>query len=104
VEALKRGTKLIGGAPRYHKDSASQIRRIFEPAREFDVNIDMHLDVAPSAEHMDIHLVCELPGDAVVLNATTPERAVAEIAHPLACFKNGKRTVAWDLPQLMRSH
>jgi len=60
VEALKRGTKVIGGAPRYDKDGAGQIRRIFELAREYDVDIDMHLDVGPSAEHMDIHLVREL--------------------------------------------
>jgi cytosine deaminase len=60
VEALKRGAKVIGGAPRYDKDGPGQIRRIFELAREFDVDIDMHLDVGPSAEHMDIHLVREL--------------------------------------------
>jgi cytosine deaminase len=60
VEGLKRGAKLIGGAPRYDKDAAGQIRRIFELAREFDVDIDMHLDVGNSAETMDIHLVREL--------------------------------------------
>ena len=60
IEGLKRGAKLIGGAPRYDKDGAGQIRRIFELAREFDVDIDMHLDVGPSAEHMDIDLVREL--------------------------------------------
>jgi hypothetical protein len=27
---------------------------------------------------------------------------VAEIAQPLAVFKNGKQTVAWELPKLMR--
>jgi cytosine deaminase len=242
VEGLKRGAKVLGGAPRYDKDGPGQIRRIFELAREFDVDIDMHLDVGPSAEHMDIHLVRELtdkykhggrvvvghmaklsllppdkmaamaksladsgiavtvlpatdlflmgrdqdhsvrrgvadvnvlhahgvtcslstnnvlnpatpygdcslirmanlyanvqqvdrpaqlrecfdmlthssarllnlkdygfavghPGDAVVLNARTPEQAVAEIAQPVAAFKNGRRTVAWDLPKLLR--
>ena len=45
VEGLKRGAKVIGGAPRYDKDGAGHIRRIFELAREFDVDIDMHLDV-----------------------------------------------------------
>ncbi len=60
VEALKRGAKVIGGAPRYDKDGPGQIRRIFELAREFDVDIDMHLDVGNTAEHMDIHLVREL--------------------------------------------
>ncbi len=242
VESLKRGAKLIGGAPRYDKDGPGQVRRIFELAREFDVDIDMHLDVGHTANDMYIHLVRELtdkykrggrvvaghmaklsllppaelaalaksladsgvavtvlpatdlflmgrdqdhsvrrgvadanvlhahgvtcslstnnvlnpatpygdcslmrianlyanvlqvdraaqlrecfemlthssakllnlknygfavgnPGDAVVLNAQTPEQAVAEIAQPLAAFKNGKRTLAWDLPQLMR--
>ncbi len=242
VEALKRGAKVIGGAPRYDKDGAGQIRRIFELAREFDVDIDMHLDVGPSAEHMDIHLVRELtdrykragrvvvghmaklsllppdkfaamakrlansgiavtvlpatdlflmgrdqthgvrrgvadahvlcqhgvkcslstnnvlnpatpygdcslmrianlyanvlfldrpaelrqcfelltdrsarllnfkdygfavgnPADVVVMNTQTPEQAVAEIAQPVAAFKNGKQTMRWNLPELMR--
>jgi cytosine deaminase len=60
VEGLKRGAKVIGGAPRYDSDEAGQIRRIFELAREFDVDIDIHLDVGPSAEAMNIHLVREL--------------------------------------------
>ena len=60
VEALKRGAKVIGGAPRYDKDGPGQIRRIFELAREYDVDIDMHLDVGPTANDMYIHLVREL--------------------------------------------
>ena len=42
------------------------------------------------------------PADVVIIDAQTPEQAVAEIAQPLAAFKNGKRTVAWDRPQLIR--
>ncbi|HZD91661.1 MAG TPA: amidohydrolase family protein [Pseudolabrys sp.] len=60
VEALKRGAKVIGGAPRYDKDGPGQIRRIFELAREFDVDIDMHLDVGHTANDMYIHLMREL--------------------------------------------
>jgi cytosine/creatinine deaminase len=60
VEALKRGAAVVGGAPRYDSDPAGQIRRVFELAREFDVDIDIHLDVGNSPEAMDIHLVCEL--------------------------------------------
>jgi cytosine deaminase len=60
VEALKRGTEVIGGAPRYDKDGAGQIHRIFELAREFDVDIDMHVDSGPTAEHLDTLLVCDL--------------------------------------------
>jgi cytosine/adenosine deaminase-related metal-dependent hydrolase len=42
------------------------------------------------------------PADVVIIDAQTPEQAVAEIARPLVAFKNGKRTVAWERPQLIR--
>jgi len=60
VEGLKRGARVIGAAPNYDPDHAGQIHRIFQLAREFDVDIDMHLDSGNSPEQMDIHLVCEL--------------------------------------------
>ena len=60
VEGLKRGAKVIGGAPRYDTDPAGQIDRIFELAREFDVDIDMHLDVGHDPRWQLIHLVREL--------------------------------------------
>jgi cytosine/creatinine deaminase len=243
-EGLKRGAKLIGGAPRYDANEHDQVRRIFELAREFDVDIDIHLDVGPSAKDMNIHLVRELtekykrggrvvaghmaklslvppdeltklakgladagvavtvlpttdmflmgrnqdhsvvrgvadanhlcehgvncslssnnilnpatpfgdcslirianlyanvvqldrphqirecfnmltersarlmnlndygfkvgnPGDVVIINAQTPEQAIAEISQPLAAFKYGKQTMTWDPPQLLRPH
>jgi cytosine deaminase len=42
------------------------------------------------------------PADVVIIDARSPEQAIAEIALPLAAFKNGKRTVAWERPQLIR--
>jgi len=60
LEGLKRGAKAIGGAPRYDSDEAGQIKRIFELAREFDVDIDIHLDVGPTADAVNIYLVREL--------------------------------------------
>jgi cytosine/creatinine deaminase len=60
IEALRRGTKVLGAAPNYDPDPAGQINRIFALAREFGVAIDMHLDSGNSAEHLDIHLVCDL--------------------------------------------
>jgi cytosine/creatinine deaminase len=60
VEALKRGAPVIGAAPNYDPDKSSQIHRIFELAREYDTDIDMHLDSGNSSDDMDIHLVCEL--------------------------------------------
>jgi cytosine/creatinine deaminase len=42
------------------------------------------------------------PADIVVLDATTPEQAVAEIRHPLAVFKRGRRTVTRPRVELHR--
>ena len=60
VEGLRRGARVIGAAPRYDTDGSEQIRRIFKLAREFDADLDMHLDVGPSAEHLDVYQVIEL--------------------------------------------
>jgi len=60
VAALKDGAKVIGAAPNYDPDHAGQIHRVFELARDFDVDIDMHLDSGNTPEAMDIYLVCEL--------------------------------------------
>ncbi|MGD0107557.1 MAG: amidohydrolase family protein, partial [Rhodopila sp.] len=60
VEALKRGARVIGAAPNYDPDKSGQIHRIFDLAREFDADIDMHLDSGNSPADMDICLVCSL--------------------------------------------
>ena len=60
VEALRRGARAVGGAPRYDTDGVTQINRIFELGREFDVEIDIHLDVGPTADHLYVHQVCDL--------------------------------------------
>ena len=94
VEALKRGAKAIGGAPRYDADHAGQIRRIFELAREFDAAIDIHLDVGDTPEEMDVPLVCELTekyrrGGRVTVGhmaklSTMPPTQLAETARRMA--------------------
>ena len=60
VEALKRGAKVVGAAPNYDPDKSAHVHRIFDLAREYDVDIDMHLDSGNSPDNMDIHLVCDL--------------------------------------------
>ena len=60
VEALNNGARVVGAAPSYDSDSAAQIHRVFELAREFDADIDMHVDSGPTAEHLDTLLVCDL--------------------------------------------
>jgi len=60
VEALRNGARVVGAAPTYDDDPAAQIHRIFELAREYDADIDMHVDSGSSAAHLDTRLVCEL--------------------------------------------
>lgn len=60
VAALKRGAAVVGGAPGYDPDHGGQIGRIFQLAREFDVDVDIHLDVGHTVDEMDVDLVIEL--------------------------------------------
>jgi cytosine deaminase len=60
VEALTAGAPVLGAAPRYDSDPAAQLDRIFALAREYDVDLDLHLDVGDSTDHMDIRQVLEL--------------------------------------------
>lgn len=60
VEGLRRGGSVVGAAPYTDSDPKGQIDRIFAIAREFDVDIDMHLDFGPDAESLDLDYVCEL--------------------------------------------
>jgi cytosine deaminase len=94
VEALRRGAKVIGGAPRYDTNPAGQIERIFALAQEFDVDIDMHLDVGNTPDAMNIHLVRALTdkyrrGGRVVVGhmaklSLLPPDQVAALARSLA--------------------
>jgi cytosine/creatinine deaminase len=59
VEALDRGCRAIGGAPYVDSNSHGQIDRIFALARDYDIDVDLHLDFGPTAEGMDIDYVCK---------------------------------------------
>ena len=60
VAALKAGAPVLGAAPRYDSDPGAQIERIFALSREYDVDLDLHLDVGDSTDHMDIRQVLDL--------------------------------------------
>lgn len=85
VEALKRGARVVGAAPYTDSSPHGQIDRVFEMAREFDADIDMHLDFGPTAETLDLDYVCALAnkyrwggrtaiGHVTKLAAAGPER------------------------------
>lgn len=55
VEALRDGADLLGGCPYTDTDPVAQIDRLFDLAREFDVDLDLHLDfdLDPAGGHLD---------------------------------------------------
>ncbi len=60
VAALKNGARVVGAAPYTDSDPHGQIDRVFELAREFDADIDMHLDFSANADTLDLDYVCTL--------------------------------------------
>ena len=93
IAALRRGARVIGAAPGYDTDHGAHSRRVFELAREFDVDIDMHLDFGNDTD-LDLPLVCDLTeqyklgGRVAVGHATklalVPPAELAGIARRLA--------------------
>lgn len=60
VEALRRGAKVVGGCPYTDSNPRGQIERVFEMAREFDVDVDFHLDFDTNPDGMTVGDVCEI--------------------------------------------
>ena len=58
IEGLRRGARAIGAVPYFDTDPRQQIDRIFAIAREFDAEIDMHLDLAETTQNMQVEYVC----------------------------------------------
>ena len=60
VTCLERGAPVVGGGIRYDKDGPGQIRRVFELAQHYDVDVDFHLDGGHDAANLDYPQVCEI--------------------------------------------
>ena len=58
IEGLRRGARTIGAVPYFDTAPEKQIDRIFAIARDFDAEIDMHLDLAETTQGMQIEYVC----------------------------------------------
>jgi cytosine/creatinine deaminase len=94
VAALKQGATVLGAVPYTDSDSHGQIDRIFALAREYDVDIDMHLDLGDTPDGMDVEYVCAMTerfryggrvavGHMTRLSSAPPERFAA-VARRLA--------------------
>jgi cytosine deaminase len=73
-------------------DRAAQLRECFRMPTDRSASLLNFRDYGFAVGH---------PAD-VIINAQSPEQAICEIAQPVAVFKNGRRTVRWDLPKLVR--
>jgi cytosine deaminase len=60
VDALRGGARVVGGCPYTDTDPHGQIDRVFELAREFDVDVDFHLDFDTEPSGMTAGYVCEV--------------------------------------------
>lgn len=60
VSCVKRGAPVIGGGIRYDRNGPGQIRRVFELAREYDIDVDFHLDGGHEVDDLDYPFVCEI--------------------------------------------
>lgn len=60
VSCLERGAPVIGGGIRYDKDGPGQIRRVFELAQQYGIDVDFHLDGGYDTQELDYPQVCEI--------------------------------------------
>jgi cytosine/creatinine deaminase len=60
VSCLERGAPVVGGGIRYDKDGPGQIRRVFELARQYDIDVDFHLDGGYEVDQLDYPQVCDI--------------------------------------------
>ena len=60
VTCLERGAPVVGGGIRYDKDGPGQIRRVFELAQQYDIDVDFHLDGGYDVNDLDYPQVCEI--------------------------------------------
>ncbi|HTY81026.1 MAG TPA: amidohydrolase family protein [Candidatus Bathyarchaeia archaeon] len=59
ARALEGGADLIGGCPYNDTDAHAQIDIVFRLAREYDVDVDFHIDFFDEPEHLDVLYVAE---------------------------------------------
>ena len=91
LQALAAGGRVVGAAPYTDSDPHGQIDRVFAMARQFDLDIDMHLDFSTDPSPPDLDYVCDVTekyryggrvavGHVTKLSAVEPRRFAAAAA------------------------
>ncbi len=60
IKALENGATVLGACPYTDTDPQAQMDWVFQTAKEFDVDIDMHLDFSSDTSSLDAEYVCRL--------------------------------------------
>jgi cytosine deaminase len=94
VEALKKGGRVIGAAPYTDSDPHGQIDRIFEIARAFDIDIDMHLDFGPDPDDLDLLHVCKRTDEYGYVGRVAIGHVTKLAAAPPELFEKAARRLA----------
>lgn len=89
VAALEEGADLIGGVPYVDRDANGHVARIFELARRYDVDIDLHLDFDLDPTWATLNEVCRKAdeigwGGRVAIGHVTKLSAMAPVAFEAA--------------------
>jgi cytosine deaminase len=89
IAALRDGAGCVGAAPYTDSDPHGQIDRVFRMARDFDVDIDMHLDFSTDPGELDAEYVCRKTEEAgwggrvAILMGRDVDHAVPRVVAPL---------------------
>jgi cytosine deaminase len=93
-QALQDGADVIGGVPYMDGDSQGHIAKIFAMAREFDVDIDFHLDFDLDPSRSDFAEVCRQTEAAGWGGRVAIGHATKLSAMPRAAFEAAARLLA----------
>ncbi len=94
VEALERGCLAVGAAPYTDSNPHGQIDRVFEMAREFHVDVDMHLDFGPTCDNMDVEHVCRRTEEHKYGGRVTIGHVTKATSLPIAKFEEMAKRMA----------
>jgi cytosine/creatinine deaminase len=115
IEGLRRGARAIGAVPYFDTDPRGQIDRVFAIARDFDAEIDMHLDLGETTDGMQIEYVCRKTeefgwggrvavGHATQMSLLSPDRFKAIAARLASAGVAVTILPSTDLHLMGRSH
>ncbi|MCD4827318.1 MAG: amidohydrolase family protein [Acholeplasmataceae bacterium] len=85
-QALKQGADVLGGIPAYDLDPRQHLKRLFELAKKYDVDLDVHIDETDNPNTLTIK-------DLISLTKTFDYQGRVTAAHCCSLASNDKEVV-----------